>query len=120
MIDIYHSRRNHFWKCRYWIRDLKSKIDINQYVLDNKPSGIFFAKQERELSKGTGEAMNVVLFDTHNVQVTTNDIVNDLEKGSIVEFEDLLWFVESVQQAPHLKESQFKKKEYTTYITLKR
>lgn len=120
MIDIYHSRRGHFWKCTYWVRDLSNKHDWNEWVLKEEPSGIFFAKQDGQLTKNKSDVMNVMLVDSHNVNIVTNDHIDDLIKGSLVKFNDLIWLVDSITQQVHLKESQFGKGHYTSYIALRR
>lgn len=121
MIDIYHSRRGKFQRCVYWLRDTSKNIDRNKFVLENEPTGTFYAKIVNNIINEAKQVQNAMLFDRDTVTIETNDDILDIKKGSLVKFLDEIWFVENASFMPHNKESEFSNKLHTTtYLNLRK
>ena len=117
MIDIYHSRRTNYLDCEYWIRDERDSIaNASKYVLNNKPSGIFHAKLVSDKTVTDNQISNVMMFDRNMITIETDDIVDKIQKNSIVRCSEELWIVENVQAIPHKKEMQFSKHIHYKYV----
>lgn len=118
MIDIYHSRRAMYNKCKYWKRD-ESKKSILEY--NTEPSGFFYAKPDRSIQKQENQVSNVFHFDKTVFTLKTNDEVEDLTHGDIVEYRGEKYLVEEVSLGIHIKETEFSTQQHaTTYIYLRR
>ena len=77
-IDIYHTRNGNYRRCIYWVRDIKSNIPIEQYVLQNNPIGIFYAKESSEITIDQKQLSNVIMLDKNSVLLETEDDVEVL------------------------------------------
>lgn len=122
MIDIYHSRRGHFNKCAYYLREEDNAIsDLNEYVLKTTPTGYFYARESNSLAQSKNQVNNAIMIDRSVINIQTNDDVNGLIAGSIVVYNGKVWLVDNLQQEIHLKETEFSQhKHCTTYIALRR
>ena len=116
MINIYHSRRGKFRRCRYWKRDTSKSVDLNQYKLEKTATGIFYAIEINNLVNDQKQVSNVILFDKNTATLQTEDEINDISKGCIVEYLNEIWYVESCQFVPHIKEGEFSNKLHTSTI----
>lgn len=120
-IDIYHSRRGKFRRCRYWVRDTSKNIDRSKFVLENKATGVFYAEEVDSIVNDQKQVLNVMMFDKNSVSLETRDEVDDISRGSIVEYNGDIWFVENVQFIPHKKETEFSNKlHFTTLLNLRK
>ena len=121
-IDIYHSRRTDYELCYYWIREEKSNLtDLSQWILKNKYSGMFYAKEENSLSNQENPIANTIMFDKNIISLSTEDDVDDLTRGCIILYDGKAWMVDNVQRIIHHKESQFSvEKHYKTIINIRR
>lgn len=116
-IDIYHSRRINFKKCRYWLRDERDSIaSANKYIYNKAPDGIFYAHQLVASSLTNNQISNIMMFNKNTLVLETDDHISNIIPNTIVEYEGELWIVENIQDTPHLKESQFSKSTHYKYI----
>lgn len=119
MIDIYHSRRSNFRKCSYFLPTENRRLD--EYVQKSRPQGTFYAKEVNSLSNQQNVVNNAIILDRNMVTLETDDIVNDLVRGSIVLYLNQVWIVDNTQQEVKIKESEFNSEiRATTYISLRR
>lgn len=121
-IDLFHSRRTNYFRCEFWIRDEKTSTgNAAKWVLENKSSGVFYAKPVSVKSNQMNTINGVWALDRDNIAIETDDEVQELKRGCIVKYDDELWLVESVQCEIHLKESEFSKHtDYKTTIAMTR
>ena len=121
-VDLFHSRRVNYPKCPYWVRDERDASGPpSQWVLHNQPSGYFYAKPVSAKSSQMNVVNGVWAVDDSRVAIETDDDVVDIARGSIVEYAEELWLVESVQKQVHWKESEFcKHQDYKYTISLKK
>lgn len=109
-IDLFHSRRTNYHKCRYWIRDERNKTgNPSQWILMNQPSGSFYAKSISVKSTQMDVINGVWSNNKNRITLETDDDVDNLERGCIVEYNNELWLVEANQRQEHVKESEFAK-----------
>lgn len=121
MIDIYHSRRNKFKLCTYWVRDEKNSVgDLTEWVLKNKPAGQFYANEINALTLNKGQVNNVIAYDESNVALETNDQIKDIKVGCVVQYLGHLWIVVGVQSLAHNKENEFGEADRTTVLSIHR
>ena len=120
-VDIYHSRRGHFKRCAYFNRDEDDYIsDLTKWVLVNKPSGFFYAKEVSVKTNQANQLGNVLMFDKNMITLQTGDLVADIKRGSVVEYLNHAWLVQSVQFELSRKETEFGEDRYITYISITR
>lgn len=109
-IDLFHSRRSNYHKCEYWIRDERDKSGSPQeWVLHNQSSGFFWAKPLSVKSTQANVINGSWMLDKNYITLETDDEISDIDRGSVVKFDDQLWLVEAVQREIHNKESEFSK-----------
>lgn len=119
MVNIYTSRRDYFDKVVYWKRNENIR-DLAKYVYENKPDGLFYAKEITAESKESQQISNAFLFDNANITIYTEDAI-DIEKNDIVKYENEIWRVVNIQKNFIHKTHQFMKKGYyRTFIQLTR
>ena len=120
-IDIYHTRRGHYNRCVYYKRDESNAVgDLSQWVSKEQPSGFFYGKEISPKNNQANQLGNVIMLDRNSITLETSDKVEDISRGCVVRYRNANWLVESVQFSVHLKETEFGKDEYTTYISLVR
>lgn len=116
-VDLFHSRRTNYNRCEYWIRDERNKSGSpSQWVLYNQSSGIFYAKPLTPKSTQANVVNGTWMLDSNHIVLETDDDVTDIDRGSIVKYDEGLWLVESVQREIHNKESEFSKHTDYKYI----
>lgn len=121
MIDIYHSRRTKYRECKYFVRDENSAYgDLDKYILTEKPSGIFYAKEVSPQNNQKDQVANVILYDKSIITLETTDLVDDLTSGCIILYLKHGWIVEQVQRSVITKETQFNQMRYRTIISIRR
>ena len=107
-VDLFHSRRANYDRCEYWIRDERNASGTpSQWVLNNVPSGHFWAKPVSVKSSQMNVVNGVWALDDHRMALETDDDIDDISRGSVVRFGGELWLVESTQREIHHKESEF-------------
>ena len=108
MIDLWQSRRDAFTKVRYWSQiDNEDLISNSQIAYNRLPTGTFFAK---EISAITGDSQVVgesLMYDEHTVNLYTRDKVENLRINDLVEYEDKLYRVDSIQKNFKMNQRQF-------------
>lgn len=119
-VDLFHSRRANYDSCKYWIRDKRAQSGTpSQWVLYNQPNGSFYAKPVSVKSTQMNVINGVWALDNNHITLETDDDVNDIDRGHVVEYDGELWIVESVQREIHRKESEFcKHNDYRYFIAL--
>lgn len=113
MIDIYHSRRTNFRKCKWWQRTREN--DIKRYILENRPVGEFYAKEISPLSNQQNQLGNMIMLDKNIVMLETYDDCNGISENCVVEYLNKIWFVDSVQTSIHIKETEFSNEVHGTW-----
>lgn len=109
-IDLFHSRRTNYTPCKYWVRDERDSVGTPQeWILQNQPSGRFYAKELAPVSTQMDVVSGVWALDKNRVVLETDDDVDDIDRGCLIEYNGELWLVESVQRTRHRKESEFRK-----------
>ena len=121
-IDVFRSRRANFEECFYWIVDTSQSVsDLNQWILKNKKSGVFYAKEVNSLFNQANAQANAFMFDKNTITLETDDDVDGLERGCIVLYNGKPWMVDNVVRELHRKESQFdSEKHYKSIINIRR
>ena len=116
-IDIYHSRRTNYAECRYWIREENIRIsDLNQWIMQNKPQGLFYAKEVNGMFNQANPQANAIMFDKNTITLQTDDDVEDIERGCVILYQGHPWIVDNVQKILHRKESEFDIEEHYRYL----
>lgn len=119
MRNIYHNNRAHFNRCVYYNRDERDSVgDLTKWILTQKPQGVFYAKEVSQKTNQANQLGGVLMFDKYNITLETGDDVNDIKRGSVVNYLNHAWLVENIQLAIQQKETEFGKDQYITYITL--
>lgn len=121
-VDLFHSRRTNYHKCTYWVRDERNSAGSpRNWVLENQPSGKFYAKTISVKSNQMNIINGVWAVDKDYITLETDDTVDDINRGCLVNFNEELWLVENVQRQPYNKQSEFSRKiVYKTILTLTR
>lgn len=122
MVDLYHTRRTNYKKCAYYKRDERSVVgDMSMWVVNNKPTGYFYAKKVNTQSKENSDFANTFEIAKTICSIETTDDISDISKNDIVNFGNELWAVITIQQFEHLKEAEFSNKpNYTTVLGLRK
>lgn len=116
-VDLFHSRRSNYLICEYWVRDERDAVGSpSQWITYNRPSGTFHAKPVSPKSGQMQVVNGVWALDADRRTIETDDHVDDIARGCIVRCSGELWLVESVQREPHLRQSEFSKKEDFKYV----
>lgn len=113
-VDLFHSRRANYHKCLFWIRNQSGSA--SQWILNNEPSGAFYARPVSAKSGQMNALNGVWAFDNNHITIESDDEIDDLTRGCIVKYDDDLWLVESTQRLEHRKESEFSKNTDYRYI----
>lgn len=117
-IDLNTSRRTLHNKCRYWKVKTKNK-DKSEIVYEQKPDGMFYAKEISAFSKDNQIVGDVFMFNSKTITIMTTDKV-DINTNDVVEFNGNLWIVVNIQKRRKLKQAQFlKHTSEETYMQLK-
>ena len=117
-VDLFHSRRTNYHKCKYWVRVNGSP---QQWVLRNQSNGTFYAKPLTSKNNQMKVINGVWATDSDHITLESDDHIDDIKRGCVVEFDNKLWLVENVQYSIHNKESEFAKNiDYKYIIALTR
>lgn len=108
-IDLYRSRRNNFFKCNYWKRNVIGIQDNEELIHNITPSGIFYAKIVDSKMDTAQDIANVFRSGYEEMSIQTEDIV-DIQHDDIVLFRGQLWFAERVNENVIEKNTQFSTK----------
>lgn len=121
-VDLNHSRRTNYAECIYWIRDENDAIaNASKWVLENQPAGDFYAKSVSPKTMQELPLQGTWMFDKNSITLETDDDISDITRGSIVKYNNKLWFVVDVQGEVHEKESAFSEEiDYKYFLLLRR
>lgn len=121
MVDIYHSRRGKFKLAKYWLRDEDTKVgDLSVYVLKNKPTGQFYCSEVSNTGVNKQQVNNVIIYDSSQLTLETNDDIDGVAVGTVIQYQNHAWRVVSMQKQLHKRENEFGVAEWTTYLTIQR
>lgn len=120
-VDLFHSRRTNYHKCRYWVRDERAITGTpEEWIYKHISDGSFYAKPVSVKSNQMNVVNGVWAIDNNQIALETDDHIETICRGSLVEFDNKLWLVENVQYSIHNKESEFAKHidyKYTLSLT---
>lgn len=121
-VDLFHSRRTNYAKCRYWIRDERDQSGSpQQWVTYNQPTGSFYAKPSSTKTNQMNVINGVWALDDNHITVETDDHVDGMNRGCLVEYDGELWLVDNVQKQVHNRESEFcRRNDYKYFISMTR
>lgn len=120
-VDIYHSRRTNWHECLYWAREERSGVSPSEWVLKNRATGSFYAKEVNAQYGQMNQISNVFAFDRNGITLETDDDIRGIQRGWLVEYNGKAWIVQDIQEVPHRKESAMSVDiEYKYYINLRR
>ena len=120
-VDLFHSRRINFFKCKYWLRDERARIGTGcEWVLQAQPNGYFRARPITPNRNEMNVLNNVFAFDNNHITIETDDEIDGITRGSVVEFDEKNWLVEAVQTRIHNRQSEFGKRTSYKYILILR
>ena len=118
-IDIYRTRRDYFARCYWWSRDDKSK-EIEEIVMERKPSGKFYAKEVSPLTNQKQVIGGAFQFSNDAITLKTEDNARRIKANDIVEYSGKYDLVMSVHVERIRKQSEFSKQvSNVIYIQLK-
>lgn len=121
-IDIYQTRRTHFFECAWWSRDEDGVGNSEEYIYKTRPTGMFYARPITSENSRANVIQGVFMADAHNVTIESNDDLNGIKVNDLVRFDDKIWIVaDSPQKLLRNKVAQFSK--YNIYkwtISLRR
>lgn len=110
MRDIYRSIKGYNYRCYYWKRN-ENEITNNEELIHNKrPDGAFYSRIVSNQSKDKQDVAGVFRVENEQVQIETPDIVLDLKKDDLVQFDGDLWIVGRVNVEKIQKQAEFSKK----------
>ena len=121
-VDLFHSRRNNYEECYYWVRDESVSVgDASQWILKNKSNGVFYAKEVSPKYNQANPQANVFMYDKNTISLETDDDIDEISRGCIVLYNGKPWMVVDCQKRIHQKESEFDtEKHYTTIVSIRR
>lgn len=123
-VNLFTSRRTNFLECEYWLvsKDERDK-DKSQLTHEKASYGTFYAKIENSIENTSSVIAQAFLFDSTNLSISTNDIVEGMKKNCLVKvtgFEGI-WRVESMNKVPIKSNYQFDTDiQFKTYLELRR
>ena len=124
MIDLWMSRRDKFIKCKWYSQnENETYVGLDQIEYFRYPAGMFYAKEMNSYSLENPSLGDEFLVDANNVPLETSDDVKAIEINDLVEYEGLIWRVNSKTTKPVNKQRQFRKLQHiseVTYLALRR
>lgn len=120
--DFYYSHRGMFALCQWWERNESAIIgDLSEWILKNRPSGSFYAKEVSQNSNQKDVNSGVYAYDVNQITLQSHDDIEGISRGCIVQYQGRPHLVESVNREIHLKQSEFNKNAtYVWIINLRR
>lgn len=118
-INLNNSRRSYNIRCRWWKIKLFSG-NLQKLIHDNKPEGIFYAREHQPANNTRQFDSDLVKIDTQNTVIETQDNVIGIDTDYLVEYNGELWIIDSVQSQMQNKRSQYNvKPSRITWISLR-
>lgn len=118
-VDIYRSRRTLHHKCYWWSVNRESRADASAIRANEDPSGVFYACDESQRQRREAEAMGAISYETRQITIRTEDVVDGIKPRDVVEFDGTLWRVANIQQRDVHRQTEFSRApSVTTYLTL--
>ena len=96
--DMFQSRRNYNEPCKWWSRNLKDEIDLDELVYNHVPNGFFMAKEVSPETERNNPIANTWLLNRSGVTIKTPDNVYGIESECLVLYQEELWLVVDVQK----------------------
>ena len=114
-VDLFHSRRANYARCQYWSRNENDTLLLSEWVINNKPEGIFYAKPVSIKSNEMNVLVGVFALDDDHITLETDDDVI-INRGYVIKYNNDLWLVQNVQKIIHQKETEFSKKIHYKHV----
>lgn len=105
-INIYGNHRTYYNKCPYWSCKSK-KIDFNTITYNKKPSGVFWAKEKTPRYAKKDIVNERFMVDNNKITLETKDCVDNIKPNYLVQYDDRIWRVSTVQRKKINRRSQF-------------
>ena len=105
-INLDNSRRSYNIPCKWWKKDIKWG-NLQKLTHENKPEGIFYAREHQPSNKVQNFDGDLVKVDTQNTVIETQDNILGIEDGDIVKYNEELWIIDSVQSKMINKRSEY-------------
>ena len=119
MINLDNSRRSYNLKCKWWKIKI-DRADLQKLQHENKPSGIFFAREHQPANNTRQFENDLVKIDLQNTVIETQDDIIGIDTDYIVEYNEQMWSVDSVQSKMINKRSEFDRRPARiTWISLR-
>jgi hypothetical protein len=97
-----------FLECYFWSQDEDENfIPTSELAHNQAPTGMFFAKELNAYTEENQLIGNTFLLESNNVQIATYDDVKEIKRNDLVEYNDKVWRVDSIQRIPIKKQRQF-------------
>lgn len=104
-IEIYRSRRNRFFECKFWVRDQEDPANENLSYL-GQPTGKFFATESSSKDEEADEFGGMRAYYS-TVTLETVDDISAMGKDDLVEYNGSIWKVIDISSSFDVKQSQF-------------
>lgn len=118
-INLNNSRRSYNIRCRWWKSDIKWS-DLQKLIHENKPAGIFYAREHQPSNKLENFDGDLVKIDIQNTVIETQDNVIGINHECLVEYDNQIWIVDNVQSKMQNKRSKYNiRPSRITWITLR-
>jgi len=99
------TRRDYNIRCRYW-KVNKDNLDYSALIYNEKPSGVFFAKESSEIRESNFDDGGIVMIKQTNIAIETQDRVN-IETKDVIEFDGAYYIVEDIQRKVYIRTTQY-------------
>lgn len=118
-INLNNSRRSYNIRCKWWMSDVKWS-NLQKLSHENKPAGIFYAREHQPSNKLENFDGDMVKVDIQNTVIETQDNVEGINHECLVEYNGQLWIVDNVQSKMQNKRSRYNiRPSRITWITLR-
>lgn len=118
-INLNNSRRSYNIRCKWWMSDVKWS-NLQKLSHENKPAGIFYAREHQPSNKLENFDGDMVKIDIQNTVIETQDNVEGINHECLVEYNGQLWIVDNVQSKMQNKRSRYNiRPSRITWITLR-
>lgn len=97
-IDIFQSRRTHFFSCAWWSRDESGVGNSEEEVYNTTPTGIFYARPITSENDRATVIQGAFMADAHNITIESNDDLTGIKVNDLVRFDNKIWIVDSSPQ----------------------
>lgn len=97
-IDLFRSRRGFNEYCKWWTRNESESIDPARLVMEQKPSGTFYAKEISAETYNDNVLGGMFRFDKTVTVIQSPDDLEGMHNNDVVLYQGEIWFVRNVQK----------------------